>query len=845
VPGPGTASILARRPLTPNGCEQGCSRSQKRLALLGRHALLLRSLPLLPLLASLAVEPSLPPVACSPSPCRPPSPALPPFRLPLTAYPLPPSASPRPPVVIVEGDFLGLGGADLKGESEKYSQGVRSALEAVCVPFEMSKDSTVEKWGLPETCRIALLPYNRAVSAEELSQLGAFLDRGGKVIVFYVGPDELLLACGVRSGEVVHADRPDQFAMMCLQHDALPLLPDTVTQSSWNVRGCEPQSGATVVATWTDATGSETGAPAAVFADRGAFISHVFVPGDDYAKGQLLRSLIGHFVPDLLPDLARRELAQLDAVGRFGTLDRLADSLQRRRDLGQRVDAPLAAAREAQSRRDASKQALAEGHAIAAIESASTARLAAAKAFYATYPPKPGELRGVWMIYRGRPTWDETMQRLREANFNAVMPRFCSAGVAYFPSRYLPEGSFAKNNGDQLAAAAAAAARYGIPLHARMLALFLYEAPPGVRDSYVKAGRLMISSDGETTDWLCPSHPENRKLVVGACLEMASHYPVAGIQLDYMRYPWKTYCFCPTCKAKFEHDLGVKVSQWPLDCLEGKYRGRFADWRREQITSLVREISLRLRDLRPGLQFSADVFINWETHRESFGQDWKAWVDAGLLDFVCPMDYTPDDDQFATWVTRQRGWVNGRVPLCIGIGPRVEDCNLSPEHVLRQIELSRQLGGDGFVLFDYDEILAANHLPVIAAGLSAEPSAFTPGPPYLRCEASPNAGGVRVTATLAARIPNAAPPGRGDARGPSPLGDLPQVVISSANLKLYTADAWPVLDLGAVRPDSPATRDLQLAAGRYRLCAEGSLIRAGAAADEPFVRWALPFDVAG
>ena len=801
--------------------------------------MLLRRLRLLPSLASLALLVSLSPVP------HPPSPAVLPFRLPLTAYPLPPSASPRPPVVIVEGDFLGPDGADLKAESGKYARGVRLALEAVGIPFEMSKDSTVEKWGLPATCRVALLPYNRAVSAEELSQFRAFLDRGGKVIALYVGPDELLLACGVRPGEVIRADRPDRFAMMRLRRDALPLLPDTVTQSSWNIRRCEPQPGATVLATWTDATGSENGPPAAVFAERGAFISHVFVPGDEYAKGQLLRSLIGYFVPDILPDLARSELAQVDAVGRFGTLDRLADGLQRRHDLGQRVDAPLAAAREAQSLREASEQALTEGQAIAAMEAASAARLAAAKAFYATYPPKPGELRGVWMIYRGRPTWDETMQRLREANFNAVMARFCSAGVAYFPSRYLPEGSFAKENGDQLAAAAAAAARYGIPLHARMLALFLYEAPPGVRHSYAKAGRLMISSDGEATDWLCPSHPENRKLVIGACLEMASRYPVAGIQLDYIRYPWKTYCFCPTCKARFQHDLGVKVDHWPFDCLEGKYRGRFADWRREQLTSLVREISLRLRDVRPGLQFSADVFVNWETHRESFGQDWKAWVDAGLLDFVCPMDYTADDEQFATWVTRQRGWVNDRVPLCVGIGPRVEDCNLSPEHVLRQIELSRQLGGDGFVLFDYDEVLAANHLPVIAAGLSAEPSVFTPGPPYLHCEVSPNAGGVRLAATLASRIPTAVGPDRGDTGGLRSLTDLPQVVVNSANLKLYTADVWPVLDLGAIRPDSPATRDLRLAGGRYRLCAEGFLTRAGTATDEPFARWSLPFDVAG
>jgi uncharacterized lipoprotein YddW (UPF0748 family) len=776
-----------------------------------------------------------------PAAARLPIPRLP---LPLPVVRQPPPADARAPVVVVEGDFVGTDAAGLQAEAAKYARGVRQALEAACVEYEDSKDSTVEKWGLPETCQVAILPYNRAISPGELARLRAFIERDGKVIAFYVGPDELLLACGVRAGEVARAEQTDQYAAMKVDRDALPLLPETVAQSPWNIRLCEPLPGSRVIATWTDATGRSSGTPAVVLGEKGAFISHVFVPGDELAKGQLLRALVGHFVPAIWPDVARRELAQIDAVGRFGTLDRLTSTLQQRRQLGHRVDAPLGRALEAQAFRDAARKALAEGNGIAAVEASSSARLCAAAAFYATYPSKPGELRAAWMIYRGRPTWDETMRNLAAANFNAVMPRFCSAGVAYFPSNHLPLGGFAKEHGDQLAAAAEAAARYGVPVHARMLALFIYEAPPGVREAYARAGRLMVSAEGTATDWLCPTCPANRKLVVGACLEMATRYPVAGIQLDYIRYPWKTYCFCPTCRATFQRDLGVKVDQWPSDCLEGKYRGRFADWRREQLTSLVREISLRLKDARPGLQFSADVFINWETHRESFGQDWKAWVDEGLVDFVCPMDYTPNDETFASWVTRQRGWVNGRVPLCIGIGPRVEDCDLSPAHVLQQIETSRRLGGDGFVLFDYDEVLAGQHLPVIASGLSREPTAFTVGPPHLRCEASPEAGGLRLTATLATGASVAAASPREGAPPTRPLPASPPVVVKSAGLKLYTADAWPVLDLGRMDPDAPVSRDVELAPGSYRALAEGTLVRPGGQGEEHFVRWSQPVEVA-
>jgi len=313
-----------------------------------------------------------------------------------------------------------------------------------------------------------------------------------------------------------------------------------------------------------DAQGADTGLPAAVLGTKGAFISHVFAGGDEYRKGQLLRALIGHFCPSIWPEAVQAELTEINAVGRFGTLARLRDHLQNRRNAGQRVDVPLASAERALERSDAARQALAQGDALAAIETASAARSAAAQAFWATYPSKPGELRGAWMIYKGRPTWDDTMRNLRAANLNAAMPRFCSAGVAYFPSRYLPHAPYMKEHGDQLAQATEAARKYGVPVHARMLGLFVYEAPEGVREAYKQAGRLMVSTTGETESWLCPTNPLNRQAVVGACLEMA-RYPVAGIQLDYVRYPWTTYCYCRTCRAKFEQDYGLKVDQWPTD----------------------------------------------------------------------------------------------------------------------------------------------------------------------------------------------------------------------------------------------------------------------------------------
>jgi len=413
----------------------------------------------------------------------------------------------------------------------------------------------------------------------------------------------------------------------------------------------------------------------------------------------------------------------------------------------------------------------------------------------------------------------------------ALLVDVLSAASPVLRERFTLTGDYAKENGDQIAQACAAGQKYGIPVHARMLALFVYEASAGIRETYRKAGRLQVSTKGKVSStWLCPSHPENRNLVINCCMEMASKYPVAGIQLDYIRYDGREWCYCSTCKAKFQKDAGVTVDSWPSDCYSGKYRGRFADWRREQINSIMRELRARLKAYDPAIQFSADVFVNWEGHRVEFGQDWKVWVDEGLCDFVCPMDYFGKDEDFIKWVTRQREWIRDDVPMCVGLGPRVEQTALTPQHMLEQIEMSRDLGGDGIVLFDYDEIMARDHLPVCGGGPSSAPSNFTVDAPFLRCKSSPLAGGAKLEYALDTYR-------RFD--GANPQGGA--VSIQAASLLLYTADAWPVYDMGALVADQTFAWEVTLAPGRYRLCAMGELTRNGAS--EQFVRWGPVFEV--
>ena len=94
------------------------------------------------------------------------------------------------------------------------------------------------------------------------------------------------------------------------------------------------------------------------------------------------------------------------------------------------------------------------------------------------------------------------------------------------------------------------------------------------------------------------------------------------------------------------------------------------------------------------------------------------WVKQGYLDFVCPMNYTDDEEQFATWVASQREYVGGRAPLYPGVGASAP--GLLPEQVAMQIHRARELGSPGFIIFNYDRTVADEHLPALRLGATAD-----------------------------------------------------------------------------------------------------------------------------
>ena len=98
------------------------------------------------------------------------------------------------------------------------------------------------------------------------------------------------------------------------------------------------------------------------------------------------------------------------------------------------------------------------------------------------------------------------------------------------------------------------------------------------------------------------------------------------------------------------------------------------------------------------------------------------WVEAGYLDFICPMDYTDSDLAFSNLVTCQMRLVDGRIPVYPGIGATASRTTLSADRVAGQVHIARRLGAAGFTVFNLSPSTATEILPGMALGPGPQPA---------------------------------------------------------------------------------------------------------------------------
>jgi len=616
--------------------------------------------------------------------------------------------------------------SDFQG-ARRNAQTLAAMLESLGVKPDEIEQGAVDLASLGDR-RVVLLPNNPSLDTGCVETLSRFVASGGKVIVCYALHPKLGEILGFGKPKWVGRQREGQFAEIRFDAPDIAGLPKAVRQASWNIAAAEPVGhNARVVGRWFDDAGQPTGHPAVLLSDRGAFFSHVILTDDPEGKKRLLSALAGHFEPNFWKQIVQAELDRAGRVGHCRDWDQLADYIGKFSPAEAKQVSPAPKEQYESARRDLrqAEDLFKQSRHPEAADLARAAHESLVRAYLSAAPSRRSEGRA-WWNHSGMGAfpgdWERTANLLAENGFNMILPNMLWGGEAHYPSDLLPHSETYQKHGDQIEQCCKAARKHGLEVHVWKVNYNLHAPSKEHVEKLRREARTQVTADGIQLDWLCPSHPENQKLEVESMVEVARKYPLDGIHFDYIRYPHAGCCFCAGCRERFEAFSGRKVADWPAECHSGARKREYNDWRCTQITRVVAEVSREARRVRPGIKISAAVFPAYPNCRESVAQDWPAWVEAGYLDFLCPMDYAADDEKFADLVRDQIKRIGGRVPLYPGIGARATGMGLSADRVAGQIHIARELGAAGFTIFNLDADTAASIVPGIGLGAASVPA---------------------------------------------------------------------------------------------------------------------------
>jgi uncharacterized lipoprotein YddW (UPF0748 family) len=363
-------------------------------------------------------------------------------------------------------------------------------------------------------------------------------------------------------------------------------------------------------------------------------------------------------------------------------------------------------------------------------------------------PPPSTEVRALWVV-RNTLTSPDNIHRMvesaRAAGFNTLIVQVRGRGDAYYKSRWEPRAVELKDQPldfDPLTTTLAAAHKHGMKVHAwlntsllanldslpadpkhvyhqhpewlavpRPVAAELYRLSPNDPRYRERIVEWSKANRGELEGiYTGPANPKVREHIYRIWMDVLQHYPVDGLHFDYVRLASPDFDYSRTSLDRFwkwlepqldrseRRRLKGSLKENPLSAAEA-HADKFAEFQRAQITLLVERIYRAVKKRRPEALVSAAVFANDENAYTRRFQDWRRWLQMGILDVACPMAYSTDTAVFQKQieVATLAAHNSGR-RVWAGIGAY----RVPVESTVEKIIVARKLGADGIVLFSYD-----------------------------------------------------------------------------------------------------------------------------------------------
>ncbi|MFN7138541.1 MAG: family 10 glycosylhydrolase [Limisphaerales bacterium] len=254
----------------------------------------------------------------------------------------------------------------------------------------------------------------------------------------------------------------------------------------------------------------------------------------------------------------------------------------------------------------------------------------------------------------------EMITNSRAGNFNALVIQARRRGDAFYNSNYEPKSTgVTQPNFDPLGYTLSLAhdtsgGKKKIEIHAWMVTYHIWRTVDGAQPPQpdhplnLHPDWLLSDVNGNTLIsgqyTFDPGHPEVQRHTYNVAMDIVTNYPVDGIHFDYVRYSSPNEGYNPVSVARFNRLYGRTGQPVPTD----------ADWkqfRRDQVTALVRKVYLNAIAARPEVKVTAATitwapgptsdtgWYNSSAAWNSVLQDWRGWMEEGILDINMPMNY--------------------------------------------------------------------------------------------------------------------------------------------------------------------------------------------------------------
>ncbi len=352
-----------------------------------------------------------------------------------------------------------------------------------------------------------------------------------------------------------------------------------------------------------------------------------------------------------------------------------------------------------------------------------------------TQPAQPveGEARGVWFSYltlgplaknktqaEFTSNIDTAFGKIADEGFNTVFAQVRPFADAlyqsdYFPWSYLLTGTEGENPGyDPLEIMCEIADKHGLRIEA-------WINPYRVRLSGYKdalssknqARKWLKSGSDSVVEWnggiyYNPGSAQARALIVNGVKEIVANYNVDGIHFDDYFYPTT--------------DMAFDQATWRA----AKSSLPQADWRRENVNQLVREVYTAVKSIDPNCLFGISPQGNTQNNYNGQFIDVEKWLaNPGYLDYICPQIYYGFENGTNPYAQTVEKWDRMiKVPtikLYVGIAAYklgTEDQWagagsgewLNTEDILaRMVETARKASHyGGFAIYSYDSLFSTD-----------------------------------------------------------------------------------------------------------------------------------------